>query len=333
MLKLFKKKGFNQFIIRSAIFFGSLIMLQMGIFLIVSKTAFFQSYLAIPEDFYIPLLYGLNKQNFLSSIFFVTVAFFFWRKKEIMGFSKYKQDRRQTIIFGSVSLLFFVLHYVLKYFINMNLEAALLYVMPLTLLKGALNLGFIIFLGFAVYNKEFIISFIKRFYKDIGVFAVILFLYYELIWWFQDSWEFFSNTVGNVLHFVFLRLSDNVVFRISGDVGPILGVENFYIAISKVCSGIESLLFFISLFAILVITNWEELDKKRMMILFVPGVIGTFFVNILRVFLLVVIGAWISPKFAVDVFHTNAGWIFFLAYFIVFWHFGSKWVIRKKKSS
>ena len=112
-----------------------------------------------------------------------------------------------------------------------------------------------------------------------------------------------------------------------GSAGPILGVEGFYVGISKVCSGIDSLLYFISLFAIIIVTNWKFINKNRMLILLVAGAIGTFFVNILRVFLLVIIAVKFSPKFAVDVFHTNAGWMFFLAYFIILWHFGRKWVM------
>jgi len=321
------KKGLKQFIARTAVFFGFLISLQLGIFLFLSNKPFFRKYLAVPEQFYFPILEGLNKQNFLSSAFFVVAAFLLWRWKDIKKFKAYKQERKETIIFSLLAFLSFSLHYLLKFLINRNLNVALSYSFLLTLLKYALNLLFIVFLAFAAYNKKFIYSFIKRYYKDIVGFTVLLFFYYRLMWWFQDSWLYFSSTVGVILKFVFSLMFDNVVFKVSNGAGPTLGVEGFYIGISKVCSGIESLLLFISLFIILVITNWKHLNKKRMLILFMVGLIGTYFMNILRVFLLVLIAVKLSPKFAVDVFHTNAGWIFFLVYFIVFWHFGRKWVL------
>jgi len=320
------KKGLKQFIIRSAVFFTILITLQLGIFLFISSTPFFRKYLAIPEAFYFPLLQGLNKQNFLNSALFVIIAFILWRLKDIAKFKPYNQNKKETIGWSILALLSLTSHYILKYFINANLETALNYTLPLTLLKYTLNILFVIFLAFAAYNKKFIASFIKKYYKDIGVFSIILFLYYQLIWWFQGSWLFFSTAVGKILYFVFSKFFDHVVFK-TGSAGPTLAVEGFSVIISSVCSGIDSLLFFISLSIILVVVNWKSLNKKRMFLLFIPGVIGTYFVNILRVFLLILIAVKFSPKFAVDIFHTNAGWVFFLLYFIVFWHFGKKWVM------
>lgn len=325
MMKI--KKGLKQFIIRTVIFFAILISIQFGIFLFVSQTEFFRKYLAIPDEFYIPVLTGLSKQNVLSSLLFVVIAFILWRFKDIKKFSAYRQNKKETAVWSIMALTAFTLHYALKYFINRNIETALPYSLILTVFKYTLNILFVIFLAFAVYNKKFLFSFTRKYRKDVGIFSIIFLLYYWIIWWFQDSWLVFSSIIGKVLYFLFSRISDNVVFRVSDDVGPILGVDNFYVGISKVCSGIESLLFFISLFVIIVITNWDNLNKKRMLLLFIPGVIGTYLLNILRIFLLILIAVKFSPKFAIDVFHTNAGWIFFLAYFIVFWHFGRKWVI------
>jgi exosortase/archaeosortase family protein len=322
------KTGFKQFMIRTAVFFAILISLQMGIFLFLSGTAFFIKYFAIPDAFYLPFLTGLNKQNAISSAFFVVVSFLLWRSKEILEFSDYKQNKKETLMWGILALGAFISHYGLKLLIRMNLNAALGHAFSLTILKYALNILFVAFLALAVYNKKFIFSFIKKYRIDILVFTFILFLYYQIIWLFQDSWLFFSNFVGNALYFIFSKQFSNVVFRAADGAGPTLGVENFYVSISKVCSGIDSLLFFISLFAILVITNWDSLNKMRMALLFIPGIIGTYLLNILRIYLLVLIAVKISPEFAVNFFHTNAGWVFFLGYFILFWHFGRKWVIK-----
>ena len=42
------------------------------------------------------------------------------------------------------------------------------------------------------------------------------------------------------------------------------------------------------------------------------------------------VGIYIDPQFAVDTFHTNIGWMLFLVFFIIYWHFGSQWVYKKK---
>lgn len=328
MLKIFEKKGFKQFVVRAAIFFAILLVLQLGIFLFFSKTAFFVEHLAIPAEFYFKILYGLNKQNFLNSAIFVIVSFLLWRRKDILDFKPYKQDYKQTLIFGISAFLFFISHYAFKYWVKLNLEYALDHVTLITALKFSFNLFFIVFLGFAIFNREFIFNFIKKYFKDIIAFSILLILYYYLIWWFHESWFFFSVIIGKSLYFVFSIIFDDVVLLLAPGSGPTLGVGSFFVGISSVCSGIDSLLFFISLFIILVITNWNELNKKRMFLLFIPGIIGTYLLNIIRVFLLVLVGVKISPEFAVDVFHTNGGWILFLVYFIAFWHFGSKWVLK-----
>lgn len=327
-MKLLKNKGFKQFLVRCGIFFGILFFLMFFIFLFFSKTILFQEYLKIPTDFYFSILQGLNKQNFVNSAIFVVVAFLLWRRKEILAFKSYAQNYRESAVFGSLAFVFFIAHYALKYWIHFNVQSALEHTLFFTTLKLSLNLLFALFLGIAIFNLSFVKMFLQRFWKDIIVFTVILFLYYRLIWWFQDSWFFFSTIVGKTLGWVLPFFFDDVVVRLSADRGPILGVEGFFVAISKVCSGIDSLLFFISLFIILVITNWDNLNKKRMAILFIPGIFGAYMLNFIRVFLLLIIAVTYSPEFAIDTFHTNAGWILFLGYFILFWHFGSKWVLK-----
>ena len=327
MMQSLKKPGFRQFLARTIVFFFILFGVQLSIFLFFSKTAFFRKYLVMPNEFYIQFLTGLSKQDFLNSFIFVVVAFLLWRRKDILNFSGYKQNKKQTIIFSVLAVFVLASHYVFTYWVVSNLQLALSYITLITLLKYSFNIAFVVILAFAVYNIKFIKLFLKSFYKDIAFFSVVLFLFYKLIGFFQDSWLFFSTIVGKILYYLFSRVFDDVTFRISPTAGPILGVGDFRVAISKVCSGIDSLLFFISLFAILVVLNWKEINKKRMAVLFIPGVIGTFILNIIRVFLIIWIGVKISPEFAVDLFHTNAGWILFLGYFIAFWHFGSKWVL------
>lgn len=329
MISPLKKKGFQQFLIRTGILLGTLFMLQFSIFLFFSKTFFFNTYLKIPQEFYFDLLTGLNKQNVVSAGIFVVIAFILWRRKDILNFEPYKQNFKESMYFGVAALSVFAFHYLFKYWINANLEPALGIASFLATIKVGINLFFVFLLALAVFNSKFIFTFMREFRKDIIIFSLLMVIYYNIIWWFQNSWFFFSSLVGKSLGFVLPFFFDDVVVKLPSDSGPILGVEGFYVAISKVCSGIDSLLFFISLFIILVITNWDNLDRKRMALLFIPGVIGAYLLNFIRVFLLLVIAVKISPEFAVDTFHTNAGWIFFLGYFILFWHFGSKWVLKK----
>jgi exosortase/archaeosortase family protein len=54
-----------------------------------------------------------------------------------------------------------------------------------------------------------------------------------------------------------------------------------------------------------------------------------FITNILRIFLLFLIGAHYSPKLAVGLFHTNLGWILFIVYFGIFWIIAQRFIYKK----
>ena len=79
------------------------------------------------------------------------------------------------------------------------------------------------------------------------------------------------------------------------------------------------------------ILDYKRLKKKVAIPLYFVGIIGMFLTNIIRILLLFIVGAYWSPKFAVGMFHSNVGWILFIAYFAIFWWIASKYVYKKKK--
>jgi exosortase/archaeosortase family protein len=111
--------------------------------------------------------------------------------------------------------------------------------------------------------------------------------------------------------------------------GPLLGINNFRAIVGKSCSGIDSFLLFTSLYTLIFILDYKRLKKKLAILLYFLGIVGMFFVNILRIFLLFIIGAYIDAKFAVGLFHTNAGWVLFLGYFFIYWIIVSKYIYIK----
>jgi len=179
----------------------------------------------------------------------------------------------------------------------------------------------------AVYTLDFTRSFGKRHWKSILTFLAIGAVYFYIIQLFQKIWYHLSYFVAKTIYHMLSLTFDNVYFS-PGTVtqGPRLGVEGFMVGISDACSGIDSLLLFLSLYTLLLVLDWKRLDLKRMFILFIPGIIGTVAYNILRVYVLLLVGVYYDQQFAIDTFHTNIGWILFLAFFMLFWHYGSKWV-------
>ncbi len=328
--KLRKNKGLHQFIIRSGIFAAIVFGIYLFVFLYFRHTQFFLRYLAIAGEFYFPFLTGLRKSDFLNAVLFTGVLFILWNRDTILKLKTYKQDKKQTIIFGILAILSQILHYTFKYWIRTNPQQALQHTLLMTLIKYFFNISFIVLLALAVYNIKFFKDHFNKFGKQIPIFTALIIVYFFLIQFFQGIWKLLSNFVATSLYYMLKLTFDNVYMRPAMETGPRLGVGNFIVGISQECSGIDSLLLFLSLYAALLVLDWKRMNKKRMLILLVPGIIGTIAYNLIRVYLIMLVGILINPKFAIDVFHTNVGWVLFLGFFMLFWHFGSNWVYEKK---
>lgn len=305
----------------------------MLIFLWVRHLPFFVEYLRVDESFYLSWLTGLRRTDFLNAGLFAVIGFVIWNRTTLTHLQPTQRHINETIIFSLLSLLFFVLHYVHKFWIGQNLELAQGLPGLMIFIKYACILLFLLFGAIAVYTREFLKVFVARYYKSMLIFVTVGLVYFFLIQWFQLIWfqlsYFVSLALKNMLGWTF----DQVYFYPGNEAigGPRLGVEGFRVAISNECSGIDSLLLFLSLYSLLFILDYKRMHVKRMWALFIPGIIMTVAYNILRIYLLMLVGIFIDPQFAVDTFHTNIGWMLFLVFFIIYWNYGSKWVYKKKE--
>jgi exosortase/archaeosortase family protein len=105
--------------------------------------------------------------------------------------------------------------------------------------------------------------------------------------------------------------------------------SKFAISIAEGCSGIESIALFTSLFGLVGVLDWQRLDQKKYLIIFVPALLILFGFNILRVFVLILAGYYINPTIAFSLFHTYAGMLFFIIYSLIFWSLAYKWMLHK----
>jgi exosortase/archaeosortase family protein len=65
-------------------------------------------------------------------------------------------------------------------------------------------------------------------------------------------------------------------------------------------------------------------------LVFIIGLLGVYLVNVLRLLLLIIAGVHISPRFAIGLVHTNAGWVFFIAYFLCYYLIVRKFIYKNK---
>ncbi|MBN2566882.1 archaeosortase/exosortase family protein [Candidatus Woesearchaeota archaeon] len=323
---LSENRGLSQFYLKTIVFFGSLFFLSLFIMLYFRHTTFFIKYLKIPVEFYIPWLIGLNKGKLINSFIFILIAFIIFIKDRLKELKTYPFQWRASAALLTASIVFLVGHYYFKFLIKVNLAYYSAIPVTTTFIKYLLEGMFVILLGLAVYGWPFVRDLFGRFWKTMAVFSGIFVVYYFIVEWFQSIWSYLSLFVAKTLAFLLGLSFQDIVLRATYGGSTILGAAGFVVGISKECSGIDSLMLFISLYIFIWVLNWKDLDRKRMAILFVPGVIMTVAYNILRVYLLMLVGILYDPEFAIDTFHTNIGWVLFLLVFFVFWHFGSRWV-------
>ena len=326
-------KGFMQFVARTLIFFAVLFAIQLSLMFYLRYTQFFIKYLQLGNEYYFPFLTGLRKTDFINAVLFTIIIFLLWNRKTILAFKPYKQNKNQTFFFSVISALAFVSHYVFKYFVNRDISFAEQHTFGIAIIKYAFNILFVVLLGAAVYNTNFLRESFSRFKKQIPFFALLLAGYFFVIQIFQMAWRYLGTFVARTIYFLLHLTIDSAFIRVNPNQSPLIGVGKFIVGISEECSGIDSLLLFLSLFTVILALDWYKINRKRMFLLLVPGIIFTVLYNILRVYSLILVGVYYDPQFAVDTFHTNIGWILFLLFFFVFWNFGSKWVYQKDKVS
>lgn len=178
------------------------------------------------------------------------------------------------------------------------------------------------FLLIGVYGLRFIKKFVKTFYKEIALCLGISVIYDILIFQVWKLWPLFSDGVLKSVHFLLGITSAQVQF-----IPPrVLVVNNFGVSIEQSCSGLDSIFLFLSLYALIAILEFKKLNKKKLMLMIIPAVIGLYLVNILRVYILVMVGAYISPELSIKLFHTYLGMILFIAYFFIFWKLFYGWL-------
>lgn len=149
-------------------------------------------------------------------------------------------------------------------------------------------------------------------------------------------WPYLAIATSKAVYFLLSLSFSDAFIEFSFDFGegfryPLLGVGDFVVKIAKGCSGIEGISLFFALFILIVFLEWKRINKFRAFSILPLGLLGCLFINALRIYLLLVVGAVYSPEFAIGTFHNNIGWILFSMYFLAFEYFTYDWMLGKKK--
>lgn len=303
------QKGFKQFILKTILFVALFILISFVIGQkIVSSNLLYEFKLFI---------YGGMGYVLLFSI----TGFILMYKEKISEFREHKNN------FSDFSILFlsFFLVFCFYYFaINIkSIEITLLNIF----LIHFLFLFMLVSLLFGVFGKSFIINFLKIFKKELIYFLLFGIIVYSLMYQVWKLWPYLSLIVLNITSFLLKIISSNTYV-----IKPnLLVFEGFSAKIAEACSGIYSIFIFTSMYLFIIFLDWKKINKKRAIILLIPSIIGAFLMNILRVFLLFIFGAYVSREIALGLYHSYVGMIFFILYFTLFWGFAYKWLVTQKK--
>lgn len=133
-----------------------------------------------------------------------------------------------------------------------------------------------------------------------GAIIVGLGFYFQRYW---DSMTEFTFSATRVLLGIFY---EDIITDIAQNK---LGVDEFWVYIAPVCSGIEGVILAVSISAIYVYLSRAHLKFPYALTLLPLAAVISIALNIIRITLLIIIGAEVSPLLAVGSFHSVAGWI------------------------
>jgi exosortase/archaeosortase family protein len=307
-MKALKKlsPGFKQFLLKTLIFIGLFIAFSF----IIGQKIITSSLL---EGFKISI-YGRLGYILLFSI----VGFILIYRKRLKEFEKFKHKVKDFVIL-SFSFILLAGFYILE----LNIKT-----IPITavtiIFVHILFMSIFLSLLCGVYGLGFVKSFFRKFKKEtiyFLIFGIIMALLMNAVW---SLWPYFSMVVLKIVSFM-LKFVGNVQVINS----TTMIYDGFAVQIAEACSGVYSIFIFTGLYLFAVFLDWKVMNKKKAALMFIPAVVGAFLANVLRVFLLMVVGAHVSREAALGLYHSYAGMIFFLLYFLIFWGIFYKWMKKK----
>ena len=131
-----------------------------------------------------------------------------------------------------------------------------------------------------------------------------------ITWQITGGWDWLAGATLQVSHAI-LRLFESNVF--SDPERRSLGIGDFWVVIDQSCSGYEGMGLVTAFLCLYLWVFRRDLRLPQAFLLLPIGIVTIWFLNSVRIAALVSLGAHISPEVAVQGFHSQAGWMIFLA--------------------
>jgi exosortase/archaeosortase family protein len=159
----------------------------------------------------------------------------------------------------------------------------------------------------------------------VGAFVVLFtFFPYRL---FHTVWPTYSHVIAKLSFYGAKPFVAGLVF-LNQPIPEIVGPK-IDLAIVFWCSGFSALAIFDVLVALIAFLDWNDLDPKRVFVVYIAGCLAILVANVVRITLLVLVGNLLDPKYAIGRFHVNAGWVFFALVYLAIFSASYRWMLRR----
>ena len=184
--------------------------------------------------------------------------------------------------------------------------------------------------GFLVFVAVFGPSFVLAFGGDIVFMIALVALSeaYQLIT--VRYWTLFSRSIVRILSYVMPIATDQCRFDPNT---YLISVNNFSVTIFPACAGFDSLAVFSLLFIATLawLFQTHRLRFARAIVAYVFGLAVMFALNVLRIAIILLVGAFWNKDLALNLFHTYLSAIFLLATFYIYLRYVIPWIIKAKR--
>jgi exosortase/archaeosortase family protein len=257
-----------------------------------------------------------SKIDALKVIVFVGIFFALYYKNQLESIKHKKQSTLRTALYTAAALTAVIIYYSLRFMTNIFMieQGAMLQLIIAG--KALMLLCAAVLLFAAVFQVPYAKELYRKLKKPIIISIIAIILLYFLLMWVQGLWLVFSSMVTITLSWILTPFYPVTIAFIDS---PKMMVSGLSLSIGPPCSGIDSMLLYVMFFFALYALDHKRIERMRFATFFLLGLVGVFLVNVLRLLLLILIGVHFSPEFAVGLFHTNSGWLFFVLYFLLYY--------------
>ena len=133
--------------------------------------------------------------------------------------------------------------------------------------------------------------------------------------------------VANIVY-LFLNISGfNAQILGHFDTPPTVGTDIFRVRIYEGCSGLEGISAFLLAFMILVLLNRRRIKMANALVVAFAGIFMMYVVNVLRIYVLILIGHFYGSKIAVDLWHSHGSAFLYAIAIIAILAVSNRWML------